>query len=118
MLAEAPTRLLMSNLRDCSSVESSLSCRSLASFTLSIDRGRLSFIVLISASMRRESSSRRELAALRSVMTVSISEMALSRRLVRCSSASFKAVVSELRVSRSANALLNCSSIAALSCSS
>ena len=117
-LLEPPMRLPISNFKLPNSVLNSFNCLSLASLTLSIDLGRLSFIVLISASMRRESSSRLMLAAFNSATIVSMSVMVLSSLCVLASSASFNAAVSDDSVSSSAKALLNCSSIAALSCSS
>jgi hypothetical protein len=81
-------------------------------------RSRASFMLLISASILRLSSSLLWLLAFNSVTTSSTSVSVVSRRCVRACSASFSAVVSNDSVSSNANARANCSSTTALSCSS
>lgn len=101
-----------------SSVPSSFNRVSVASFCPSIALGIRSRKWRISSAFRLESSSLFLSASFNELSTDSSSPSAESKRVVRLSSAAFKAVVSVFSCSRRSNAFSNDLSISVLSCSS
>lgn len=101
-----------------SSVPNSFNRVSVASFCPSIALGIRSRKLRISSAFRLDSSSLFRSASFNEVSTDSSSPRAESRRVVRLSSAAFKAVVSVFNCSRRSNAFSNDLSISVLSCSS